>query len=291
MQNKVPSGKKWVSSQLSSLSAFFPLPNRSVHSVVSPVLRLDVKLKLVSRLTITTVEYRTKQNTLRICREESTSKCPPSCSCGSCLSFPTLVEPAPFTRLAIPNLNQSLQATAVVAEPVGLATRGHSLASVVMQSACLNVLMVLGSSNETDRLHRQVPGVKRERGGGNGLFSPGVKYLIGMMLAPDLILDTKKNVVDQWVDFMEGSLLHQQGVESKCRCGQGPPPGCFGPSTGLSEHSWGASVLVMPLHCRLYCKNHSGNDERDEEDEERESKSREKSIADHGGIPQQLNGN
>lgn len=44
---------------------------------------------------------------------------------------------------------------------------------------------------------------------------------------------------------------------------------------------------------RLYCKNHSGNDERDEEDEERESKSREKSVADHSGVPQpqQLNGN
>uniref|UniRef100_A0ACB8FXA4 PHD finger protein 6 n=1 Tax=Sphaerodactylus townsendi TaxID=933632 RepID=A0ACB8FXA4_9SAUR len=44
---------------------------------------------------------------------------------------------------------------------------------------------------------------------------------------------------------------------------------------------------------KLYCKNHSGNDERDEEDEERESKSREKSVADHSGVPQQqqLNGN
>lgn len=50
-------------------------------------------------------------------------------------------------------------------------------------------------------------------------------------------------------------------------------------------------------HCffrcaRLYCKNHSGNDERDEEDEERESKSRGKSGTDHNDIPQQqLNGN
>ncbi|ETE63633.1 PHD finger protein 6 [Ophiophagus hannah] len=44
---------------------------------------------------------------------------------------------------------------------------------------------------------------------------------------------------------------------------------------------------------KLYCKNHSGNDERDEEDEERESKSRAKSVADHSAIPQQqqLNGN
>ncbi|XP_074924995.1 PHD finger protein 6 isoform X3 [Chelonoidis abingdonii] len=43
---------------------------------------------------------------------------------------------------------------------------------------------------------------------------------------------------------------------------------------------------------KLYCKNHSGNDERDEEDEERESKSRGKSGSDHSSIPQQqLNGN
>nr|XP_034958588.1 PHD finger protein 6 [Zootoca vivipara] len=42
---------------------------------------------------------------------------------------------------------------------------------------------------------------------------------------------------------------------------------------------------------KLYCKNHSGNDERDEEDEERESRSRERSIADHSGFSQQLNGN
>ncbi|NXG60842.1 PHF6 protein, partial [Hemiprocne comata] len=43
---------------------------------------------------------------------------------------------------------------------------------------------------------------------------------------------------------------------------------------------------------KLYCKNHSGNDERDEEDEERESKSRGKSGPDHNDIPQQqLNGN
>ncbi|NXD22112.1 PHF6 protein, partial [Spelaeornis formosus] len=43
---------------------------------------------------------------------------------------------------------------------------------------------------------------------------------------------------------------------------------------------------------KLYCKNHSGNDERDEEDEERESKSRGKSGTDHNDIPQQqLNGN
>lgn len=50
--------------------------NRSAHSVVSLVQLLDVKSKLVSRLTITTVECKTKQNTLRICLEEFTSKRP-----------------------------------------------------------------------------------------------------------------------------------------------------------------------------------------------------------------------
>lgn len=45
-------------------------------------------------------------------------------------------------------------------------------------------------------------------------------------------------------------------------------------------------------HCRLYCKNHSGNDERDEEDEERESKSRGKVEIDQQQLTQQqLNGN
>ena len=44
---------------------------------------------------------------------------------------------------------------------------------------------------------------------------------------------------------------------------------------------------------RLYCKNHSGNEERDEEDEERESRSRERAAVDHGGtLPSpQINGN
>lgn len=40
---------------------------------------------------------------------------------------------------------------------------------------------------------------------------------------------------------------------------------------------------------RLYCKNHSGNEERDEEDEERENRSRARAAIDHGGT--QLNGN
>lgn len=40
---------------------------------------------------------------------------------------------------------------------------------------------------------------------------------------------------------------------------------------------------------KLYCKNHSGNEERDEEDEERESRSRERAAIDHGGT--QVNGN
>ncbi|KAG2464409.1 PHF6 protein, partial [Polypterus senegalus] len=44
---------------------------------------------------------------------------------------------------------------------------------------------------------------------------------------------------------------------------------------------------------KLYCKNHSGNEERDEEDEERESRSRERAGIDHGGTnpPLQQNGN
>ncbi|XP_067103792.1 PHD finger protein 6 isoform X1 [Osmerus mordax] len=44
---------------------------------------------------------------------------------------------------------------------------------------------------------------------------------------------------------------------------------------------------------KLYCKNHSGNEERDEEDEERESRSRESAAVDHGGtLPSpQINGN
>lgn len=66
--------------------------------------------------------------------------------------------------------------------------------------------------------------------------------------------------------------------------------------------NWDLSQVLMDIfsvnpHCsfycaRLYCKNHSGNDERDEEDEERESKSRGKLGTDHSDIPQQqLNGN
>lgn len=66
--------------------------------------------------------------------------------------------------------------------------------------------------------------------------------------------------------------------------------------------NWEESQVLMDIlrvnpHCffycaRLYCKNHSGNDERDEEDEERESKSRGKSGTDQNDIPQQqLNGN
>nr|XP_023395728.1 PHD finger protein 6 [Loxodonta africana] len=50
-------------------------------------------------------------------------------------------------------------------------------------------------------------------------------------------------------------------------------------------------IFVFP-HLRLYCKNHSGNDERDEEDEERESKSRGKVETDQQQLTQQqLNGN
>ncbi|KAM9326485.1 PHD finger protein 6 [Gastrophryne carolinensis] len=43
---------------------------------------------------------------------------------------------------------------------------------------------------------------------------------------------------------------------------------------------------------KLYCKNHSGNDERDEEDEERESRSKGNATSGHdNNTPQQVNGN
>ncbi|XP_077348933.1 PHD finger protein 6 isoform X2 [Lithobates pipiens] len=42
---------------------------------------------------------------------------------------------------------------------------------------------------------------------------------------------------------------------------------------------------------KLYCKNHSGNDERDEEDEERESRSKGNTTGGHDNTPQQVNGN
>lgn len=58
----------------SSSSCYFSLRDRSVPSVVSLALRLDVKLKLVSRLTITIVECRTKRNTLKTCHGAFTSK-------------------------------------------------------------------------------------------------------------------------------------------------------------------------------------------------------------------------
>lgn len=51
-------------------------------------------------------------------------------------------------------------------------------------------------------------------------------------------------------------------------------------------------IFFISHHCRLYCKNHSGNDERDEEDEERESKSRGRLEIDQQRLTeQQLNGN
>lgn len=46
------------------------------------------------------------------------------------------------------------------------------------------------------------------------------------------------------------------------------------------------------LFLRLYCKNHSGNEERDEEDEERENRSRARAAIGHGGTQStQVNGN
>lgn len=67
------SEKRWINGPVNLL--FFH-HNRSAHSVVSLVQLLGVKSKLVSRLTITIVECRTKQNTLRTCLEEFTSKHP-----------------------------------------------------------------------------------------------------------------------------------------------------------------------------------------------------------------------
>lgn len=50
--------------------------------------------------------------------------------------------------------------------------------------------------------------------------------------------------------------------------------------------------MCFVLRFRLYCKNHSGNEERDEEDEERENRSRERAAIDHGGTRStQVNGN
>ena len=43
--------------------------------------------------------------------------------------------------------------------------------------------------------------------------------------------------------------------------------------------------MCVSVYFRLYCKNHSGNEERDEEDEERENRSRERAAIDHGGTP------
>lgn len=51
--------------------------------------------------------------------------------------------------------------------------------------------------------------------------------------------------------------------------------------------------LILELsNYRLYCKNHSGNEERDEEDEERENRSRARAASGHGGTQStQVNGN
>lgn len=50
-------------------------------------------------------------------------------------------------------------------------------------------------------------------------------------------------------------------------------------------------ILIVDF-ARLYCKNHSGNEERDEEDEERESRSRERAAIDNRADPPlQVNGN
>ena len=67
-----------------------------------------------------------------------------------------------------------------------------------------------------------------------------------------------------------------------------------------SDHcEWPMPIYILTLNSdfflsclRLYCKNHSGNEERDEEDEERENRSRERAAIDHRGTPStQVNGN
>ncbi|MBN3297462.1 PHD finger protein 6 [Amia ocellicauda] len=93
----------------------------------------------------------------------------------------------------------------------------------------------------------------------------------------------------------------KRGKRMKCTlCGQlGATIGCeikacvktYHYHCGLEDKAKYIENMARGIY-KLYCKNHSGNEERDEEDEERESRSREKAGIDHGGtIPPQLNGN
>lgn len=63
-------------------------------------------------------------------------------------------------------------------------------------------------------------------------------------------------------------------------------------SSCLFFHRPMSAVKQFCFLLRLYCKNHSGNEERDEEDEERENRSRERAAIDLGGTQSaQVNGN
>lgn len=96
--------------------------------------------------------------------------------------------------------------------------------------------------------------------------------------------------------------LDRNGPVSNCsivkKRGWGNPYFKWAPTSSTNDINIFSSTATKHFeififhHCRLYCKNHSGNDERDEEDEERESKSRGKVEIDQQQLTQQqLNGN
>ncbi|GAA6109751.1 PHD finger protein 6 [Tachysurus ichikawai] len=94
----------------------------------------------------------------------------------------------------------------------------------------------------------------------------------------------------------------RRGKRMKCTlCGQlGATIGCeikacvktYHYHCGLQDKAKYIENMARGIY-KLYCKNHSGNEERDEEDEERESRSRERAANNSGGSPppSQLNGN
>ncbi|XP_066505115.1 PHD finger protein 6 isoform X2 [Hoplias malabaricus] len=93
----------------------------------------------------------------------------------------------------------------------------------------------------------------------------------------------------------------KRGKRMKCTlCGQlGATIGCeikacvktYHYHCGLQDKAKYIENMARGIY-KLYCKNHSGNEERDEEDEERESRSREKAANNQRGTPlPQVNGN
>uniref|UniRef100_A0A4W4GW92 PHD-type domain-containing protein n=2 Tax=Electrophorus electricus TaxID=8005 RepID=A0A4W4GW92_ELEEL len=94
----------------------------------------------------------------------------------------------------------------------------------------------------------------------------------------------------------------KRGKRMKCTlCGQlGATIGCeikacvktYHYHCGLQDKAKYIENMARGIY-KLYCKNHSGNEERDEEDEERESRSRERAASNHEGTssPSQVNGN